>query len=387
MGELGHSLNDRELKELIKEGTLIVPDPPGKKIQPTSFEPALGDVAYSIDTDAAGIIRPKENETVYSRIQQLPEQLQKQVDLTKGFELKKGFTYLIPLKEKIRMKPSFYVRSSPKSTYGRIFLNTRLLGDHNPCFDELHHHYNDAEPLSLWLMVQPLAFNVIVHPGASLNQLRFFEGFDARLNMQQIHEEWKKNPLLYLEEKQGTRTPAEPHVTDDGLQMHLDLSGEDTGGIVGLRARKNPIPLDINRINAYDAEDYFEPIKQRGRQSIINENDHYLLHSLEVVKVPPHLNVEVRSHARVGFAATLHFAGFVDPGWDGKLVLEVKSHEIAKARLEHGMPISNLEVFRNNLPEQIYGECIGSHYHRQKGPRPAKFFKEIDYLTWAAKLE
>jgi len=43
--------------------------------------------------------------------------------------------------------------------------------------------------------------------------------------------------------------------------------------------------------------------------------------------------------------------------------------------LEDGMPASKIDVFRNDLPDKIYGIEIGSHYQGQIGPRPSKFFK------------
>jgi predicted NUDIX family phosphoesterase len=75
----------------------------------------------------------------------------------------------------------------------------------------------------------------------------------------------------------------------------------------------------------------------------------------------------------------LHFAGFIDPGFEGDVVLEVRPHEESSMELRHGNPISTLDVFRNRRPDKVYGKEIGSHYQGQKGPKTSKHFMPFDY--------
>jgi dCTP deaminase len=379
--KVGKCLNSQQIKQLI-EGGKLVSELDDSRIQPSSFEPTTGNEAFILDTETKGIFRPQVGESVYRTLLQLPRRRRNKVSsIEHGFEIKQGFTYLIPLNEKISLEGIDYVKFSPKSSLGRLFLNTRLLADYNPCLDEINSKYKSGCHLSLWLLLQPLAFNLVMYPGLSLNQARFFQGVDAKLNSREIAQEFEANPLLYNRQDDGSLVPAKPIITDEGLQIHLDLSGRDTQGIVGLRARRNPTPVDLKKKEHYEAEDFFEPIKGEIK---IKEKEYYLLASKEILKTPAHLNMELKDHSHIGFRGPLHFAGFVDNGFEGDLVFEVRSDEISGMGLEHGMPISKLNIFRTDPPKVVYGEEIGSNYKGQVGPRPPKFFKKFDF-AFAAK--
>lgn len=375
---LGICLSSQEIRGRIKAGnpTLLVPSFDENRIQPSSFEPTIGNELFILDTEMGGIFRPQTNEQIYQTLLRLPGRRRKKENISRGFEIKKGFTYLIPLEERIVLNKGEHIKSSPKSSFGRVFLHTRMLADYNLCFDEINAQYRTEQELKVWLLVQPHVFNVIIYPGLSLNQMRFFEGQNAQLTPSELEEECKKNPLMY---SKGLKRlmPSEPIITD-GLQIHLDLSGENTGGIVGLRARHNPAPIDLRKKEEYEAELFFEPIKSDAN-IMIRRGEHYLFSSKEVLKIPPHLNVELKSHSHIGLTGPLHFAGFIDNGFEGDLVFEVRSDELSGMELVDGMPVSKLDVFRTNVPDKLYGRAIGSNYFEQIGPRPAKFFKPFDF--------
>lgn len=356
-----------------------------KLVQPSSLEPQLTDDCFILDTETKGIFRPQPQESIYRTLLQLPGRQRHKVSLIDGFELRKGFTYLIPLAEKIKLDQDSYIKSSPKSSYGRLFVHTRLLADYNPCYDEIQGHYRPQELLQLWLLLQPLAFNLLVYPGLTLNQLRFFQGRDTQLSSSQIEEEFVRYPLLRKKEGKALIPLEKPMVTEEGLQIHLDLSGKDSEGIVALRARHNPNPIDVKKSEEYNAEHFFEPVL--SRPMIIRRGEYYLLSSAEVLTIPPHLNVELESHSHIGIHGPLHFAGFVDNGFQGDLVFEVRSDEIADMELCEGMPISKLKVYRTAIPDKLYGEASGAHYQLQVGPRPAKFFKPFDFAFAARNYE
>ncbi|MBN1792323.1 2'-deoxycytidine 5'-triphosphate deaminase [Candidatus Woesearchaeota archaeon] len=376
----GIGLGSREIRHMIRDGRLQVSSFDEGKIQPSSFEPTLGDSVYVLDFETRGLFRPVESKSVYRSLLEIPARQRKRHDISSGFELKVGFTYLIPLQEKISLSASKHVKSSPKSSFGRVFLKTRLLSDYNPCFDEINGQYRPDTNLDLWLLVQPLALNVIAYPGLSLNQMRFFYG-DALLRPAEVRAEFARNPLLY-QKKCGALVPAKPVITD-ALQIHLDLQGEDTHGIVGLRARHNPEPVDLRSKGLYNAEEFFEPIKGRDGSLTIQKGEHYLFASKEVLKIPSHLNVELKEHSHIGISGPLHFAGFVDNSFEGDLVFEIQSEELSAMMLSDGMPVSKLDVFRTTDPDKQYGASIGSNYHGQVGPKPAKFFMPFDYMMAA----
>ncbi|MBU2561603.1 MAG: 2'-deoxycytidine 5'-triphosphate deaminase [Nanoarchaeota archaeon] len=383
---IGVCLASQHIRQRLQDGRIV-----GKldeaRIQPSSLDPIICDDVFVLDTETDGIFRPNTSESVYRTLLQLPGRQRRKVCIDDGFELKKGYTYLLKLEERVRLASGEFVRSSPKSSLGRLFLNTRLLADYNPCFDEALAQYRPDTELDLWLLVQPLAFNIIARPGLTLNQLRFFTGQGASLSPQEIEDEIEQNPILYSRDVEGNLSPA-AHIITDGLQIHLDLSGRNTEGVIALRARHNPTPIDLSKKAECEAEEFFEPILARGRtKMMLRGGEHYLFASKEILQIPPHLNVELRSHSHVGFTGPLHFAGFIDNGFRGDLVFEVRMDEIASMSLEDGMPVSKLDMFRTEIPDKLYGVAIGSSYQGQVGPRPAKYFKAFDYALAARNYD
>ncbi len=368
----GICLAAQQIKALITAGKLTG-SIQESQIQPASFEPTLGNEVYILDVETKGIFRPQADKTILHTLLELPERQRKKVDITNGFEIKKGFTYLFPLNERLSLSDTEYIKSSAKSSLGRLFVNVRLLSDFNPSFDEIHHSYKSNSELHLWLLVQPLTFNLIVHPGIALNQLRFFKGHDAQLTPSETLNECSQQPFLYVQEK-GTFVPAKPIVID-GVQIHLDLSGVHTRGISAFRARENPFPIDLKKLNEYEAEHYFEPILGSTREITIKKGEHYLLVSKEYFKIPSHLNAELKPHSHIALRGPLHFAGFIDNGFEGYLVFEVRSDEISDMVLSDGMPISKIDIYRTEKTDKPYGEAIGSNYFKQTGVRLSKYFK------------
>ena len=350
------------------------------RIQPSSFEPSIDDHLFILDADTGAIIRPELHESIRKTLLRLPKRQRQKIEIDQGFELKKGFSYLLPLREVVKLKKGEYVLSSPKSSRGRLFLHTRFLSDFNPCFNEIDSNYLADEPLHLWLLMQPTQFNVIIHPGMTFNQLRFFTGTDAQLTDNEIRREIDTNKLLYLR-NENSQLEVAHHIIRSGLQIHLELSGHNTQGIVGLRARNNPIPIDLNNKLVYNAEDYFEPLTAaENGELLIGRKDFFLLGSKEVLDMPPHLSSELDKHSAISISGSLHDAGFIDNGFQGDVVFEVRSGEMASMVLKDGMPMSKLRLFRTRKkPDKVYGEMIGSSYQGQVGPRISHNFRDFDY--------
>ena len=149
-------LASQQIRKLISEGRIVLPSFDESRIQPSSFEPTIGNDIFVLDSETTGLFRPNKKKTIYESLLHLPNRRRRKGNVSGGFELKKGFSYLIKLEEKLRLVEGEYVKSSPKSSHGRLFLNTRLVGDYNPCFDELSHNYSQDKEIALWLLVQPL---------------------------------------------------------------------------------------------------------------------------------------------------------------------------------------------------------------------------------------
>ncbi len=380
-----YSWASQDIRAAIKNGKIQVTNFNEDNIQPSSFDPVIGNELYIIDTEYHGLFRVARNETVYENLISLPSNQRQRVDITNGYELKTGFSYLIPLQEELTLENDQHVLSSPKSSVGRIFMNTRMLADYNPSINEINSVFCNGYKIKMWLYVQPLAFNVIVYPRITLNQLRFYSGYEVILPLNKLIKRLDKDPILFTRNGDNKDVPTDSIVTD-GLTIHLNLSGSTTSDIVGLRARHNPNPIDLSLKSYYEIEEYFEPI-QKQNNMFIKRGEYYLLSSKEILKIPADLSAVLRDYSHVGFLGPLHFAGFIDNGFHGDLVYEVRSDELSKElELFHNMPISKLDVHISHIPDKLYGEA-NNNYQSQIGTKPAKYFKPIDYKYLGRKYD
>lgn len=69
-------------------------------------------------------------------------------------------------------------------------------------------------------------------------------------------------------------------------------------------------------------------------------------------------------------------AGYVDPGWDGALTLELSNVANLPIMLYHGMKVSQISFLELSEPaEHPYGsKAAGSKYQHQVGPTPSKYY-------------
>ncbi len=384
---MNYCLASQDIRERIKRGVIAVKD--GKKgkiskeiekrIQPASFEPSTGNYLWEIDMSYGTFGAPSANKTVEQIIQATPKNRRVKHNIKNGFELKRGHTYLIPLNETIKLRKGEVVGSSPKSSTGRLFPKLRLMADYNPCFDEIHAVYKADTHINMWLLIEPQAFDLIIHPNLVLNQLRFYVG-DAIMADAEVKAFHAKSPLILARTFYGDLKPVKEPIIHEGIQLHLDLLGEHSNGIVGLRARNVATPIDMSKIDHYDIESFFD-ILTRTEQLVVRRGEFYLFFSKEVLSTPPLLNFELKDHSRIGLQGPLHFAGFIDNGFVGDLVFEIRSDELHDFVLKDGMPLSRLTVYKTRTtPDKLYGGKIGSNYQGQIGAKAAKFFKKIQSL-------
>ncbi|HLC72801.1 MAG TPA: 2'-deoxycytidine 5'-triphosphate deaminase [Candidatus Nanoarchaeia archaeon] len=390
-GTVGRCWASQEIRQAIHDGQIIVPEFSEARIQPSSFEPTIGDEAFLLDTEGGGIFSPARDKSIYHSLLEIPNRRRQRIDLQKNPVLRNGFSYLIPLRERLAFTEPVFLRASPKSSIGRVFTHVRALTDYVPTLDEAFLSSDQPRsPLQSWLLVQPLKFDVVVVPGLSLHQLRIFTGHGARLDALELYKELQHRPLLYVRNTEGELCPVAHEIRETGIALHLDLRGKNTSGIVALRARPNATPIDLTQSAKHNPEDYFEPLKSANGTLTIRPGSYYLLASREVFSVPPNRNVELGVHSDASFRGPRHFAGFVDNGFTGDLVLELRIDEPTLVDLRDGDPIGELHVFRTAVPDKLYGADIKSNYQSQEGPRIAKYFTPFDHALSArdfSKLE
>jgi dCTP deaminase len=333
---------------------------PPASIQPASLDLRLGDFAWALRCsflpDAASRVEEKIADIAFQRI-----------DLRDGATLERDRPYLVPLIEELTLPDEIRGKANPKSSTGRLDVFTRVLTDGNPSFDEIPYGYRGK----LYLEVVPRSYAIHVRTGLALNQLRLFTG-DARLRDEEIRTVHEEFPLLYLD---SHALRAHELTISDGLFLSVDLSGP-TDRIVGYRAKRNSLPIDLSRVHGYGWRDYWEPVyPEPGSRIVLEPEVFYLLLSAEGACIPPGYAAEMTAYDPTAGELRTHYAGFFDPGFGydpkgrrhgSRAALEVRARDVS-FMVEHRQPICKL-AFERMLepPNVLYGERLGSNYQGQE---------------------
>ena len=243
-----------------------------------------------------------------------------------------------------------------------------LITDYAPSFDRVEPGYRGP----LYAEICPQTFPVLVRKGSRLNQLRIRHGSPQFTDTQlrRLHE---TTPLV----------DGEPNI-DNGLALSIDLKGGgDAGKRIGFRAKKHTGLIDVDRVGALDAADYWEPIEANARgDMVLDPDEFYILVSREKVAIPPDHAAEMVPFNPLVGEFRVHYAGFFDPGFgyapgaapSARGVLEVRSREVPFI-LDHGQIIGRLVFERlTDPPPAGYGERLGSNYQGQ-GLKLSKHFR------------
>jgi len=328
-------------------------------IQPASIDLRLGDHAWALRCS----FLPDVDSTVEEKIEGLAFQ---KIDLRDGAVLERDRPYLVPLIEELALPTDVRAKANPKSSTGRLDVFTRVLTDRHHRFDEIRAGYRGR----LYLEVVPRSFAIQVKTGLSLNQLRLARG-DVRLSDEEIRSLQEEFPLLYLDSHALRESEL---ALADGLFLSVDLSGP-SDRIVGYRAKKNSLPIDLSRIRAYRWTDYWDPVfPEAGSKIVLEPEIFYLLLSAEGVCIPPQIAAEMMAYDPTAGELRTHYAGFFDPGFGydpagdrhgSRAALEVRARDVS-FMVEHRQPVCKLALERTSAPaERLYGSGLGSNYQGQ----------------------
>jgi dCTP deaminase len=333
---------------------------PRESIQPASLDLRLGDFAWALRCS----FLPDTGSKVEDKVVDLAFQ---KIDLRDGAALERDRPYLVPLIEELSLPREIRGKANPKSSTGRLDVFTRVITDGNPSFDEIPYGYHGK----LYLEIVPRSFAIHVKTGLALNQLRLFTG-DPRLRDEEIRGVHDEFPLLY-HDTHALR--AADLMVSDGLFLSVDLSGP-TDRIVGYRAKKNSLPIDLGRVHGYGWRDYWEPVfPETGSRIVLEPEIFYLLLSAEGACIPPRYAAEMTAYDPTAGELRTHYAGFFDPGFGydprgrrhgTRAALEVRARDVS-FMVEHRQPICKLAFERMlEAPDVLYGEELGSNYQGQE---------------------
>ena len=371
-------LSSQEILELIHKNVITSENGIEKDlIQPASIDLRLGIKAWRVPAS----FLPGKGNKVSTRLKDLAMH---EFSLLDGAVLECGCVYIVKLLENVSLTDNLTGIANPKSSTGRLDVFTRLIVDGAMEFEEVPAGYQGP----LYAEISPRTFSVLVRTGSRLNQLRLRRGqsftSDKEMEILQEHVGLVRNQdNINLLDK-----------IKNGVPLSVDLIGEN--GLIGYKARKHSMLIDIDKPNHYKRELFWEKItvedllyqsddyhNEKNQGSLILSPDaFYILASKEFVSVPSKYAAEMRAYdTKVGeFRA--HYAGFFDPGFGltelgaskTKAVLEVRSHDVPFL-IEQDQTVCRL-VYEPmaNVPSILYGESGSSNNYQAQGLKLAKHF-------------
>lgn len=141
--------------------------------------------------------------------------------------------------------------------------------------------------------------------------------------------------------------------------------------------------------------DVREPLDELTEAVQIDGEQPFMLHpgefalgsTREHIELPDDLVARLEGKSSLGRLGLLihSTAGFVDPGWRGRLTLELSNVARLPIALYAGMKIGQISFLRLSTPaERLYGSPeLGSKYQGQSGPTASRFHRDFGDLRRA----
>ena len=129
-------------------------------------------------------------------------------------------------------------------------------------------------------------------------------------------------------------------------------------------------------------EDLTELVEIDDAPFILHPGEFVLGSTLERVRLPDDIVGRLDGKSSLGRLGLLihSTAGFIDPGWDGHVTLELSNVANLPITIYREMKIGQLSFVQMTEPAAApYGSgAIGSKYQGQKGPTPSRYHKNFE---------
>ncbi len=294
------------------------------QVQPASLDLTLSDKCYRIK---ASFIP---NNLKISQV--IKELSLTKINLNKNILLEKNCIYLCELNEKLRLPDDIMGKSNPKSTTGRLDIFTRVITENCKEYDFVNYNYKGK----LYLEIIPQSFSIIIKKDISLNQIRFFKksNIDYKIKQLNISVSIKKNLIS------------------------------------AYKAKKITSAIDLNKINFYKSDKYWEKIIPNDNYFIIERDEFYILRSKELIKIKNNQAAELEPFKDSFGNFRVHYAGFFDPGFGNNkygtpAVLELRAYDTPFI-IRDGQLVGQLNYYEiEEIKKESYGVKIKSNYFNQ----------------------
>ena len=146
----------------------------------------------------------------------------------------------------------------------------------------------------------------------------------------------------------------------------------------------------VFRNHVYPHIDVREPQEDLTELVEIDDERPFILHpgefvlgsTLERIVLPDDLVARLEGKSSLGRLGLLihSTAGFIDPGWDGHVTLELSNVANLPITIYHGMKIGQISFVQLSEPaEKPYGSGeLGSKYQGQMGPTPSRYWQNFE---------
>jgi len=128
-------------------------------------------------------------------------------------------------------------------------------------------------------------------------------------------------------------------------------------------------------------EDLTELVEIDGEPFILHPGEFVLGSTLERIKLPDDLVARLEGKSSLGRLGLLihSTAGFIDPGWDGHVTLELSNVANLPITIYPEMKIGQLSFVQMSEPSMNpYGsDGLGSKYQGQQGPTPSRYWRNF----------
>lgn len=178
-------------------------------------------------------------------------------------------------------------------------------------------------------------------------------------------------------------------------RLHIDPLDEDAIQPASVDLRLDS-QFRIFRVTSRPFVDVHQPMDDLTERVQIHGDEPFIIHpgtfclgsTMEKISLPEDIVARVDGKSSLGRLGLLVHAtaGYVDPGWKGKLTLELSNQSQMPIALYHGMRIAQISFLEMTTPvDRPYGsKALGSKYQGQTGPTPSRisreFFRKDDVL-------
>ena len=118
-----------------------------------------------------------------------------------------------------------------------------------------------------------------------------------------------------------------------------------------------------------------------GNSFVLHPGEFVLGSTLERIALPHDLVARVEGKSSLGRLGLLihSTAGFIDPGFDGHITLELSNVANLPITLYPGMKIGQISFLTMTTPADVpYGSSsLGSKYQGQRGPTPSRYWENF----------